>query len=105
LAGREHRAFLTPEAQSHLHQEGLQMLAALKFLNLADGSTENDTSRNNVPTIPNDPDEEMKRTQASWISDAAKRINPERDGKQNSQDVCRWEQSQQEEFKKWPDPN
>jgi hypothetical protein len=81
-------------------------LQLLNFSTLLTGSTENDTSRNvRVPTIPNDPDEEMKRTQALWISDAAKRINSERDGKQNSQDVCRWEQSQQEEFKKWPDPN
>jgi hypothetical protein len=52
-------------------REGLQMLAPLEFPFHDTNGTENDTHRNE-PTIPNDQDEEITRTQAQWISDAAK---------------------------------
>jgi hypothetical protein len=67
----EFDAYLTTGEQSLHSREGLQMLSPLEFPFHDTEGTEHDSSRNK-PTIPNDQDEEITRTQAQWISDAAK---------------------------------
>ena len=79
-------------------------MVALYFPFNASTSTEYGNLNKNAPVLSNVQNKGISRFQARWNLDAAEWINSERNGKQKSQDVCKWEKTQQEEFQKWTDP-
>ena len=100
----EYRAFLTPGAQSHLHPDGLALMVALYFPFHASVNTKYGKLNKNAPDLSNVQEKEISDGRARWNSDAAGWINAERNGRQKSQDVYKWEIVQREEFQKWTDP-
>ena len=103
MAGRVSSRFLPRASQCHLHPDGLALLVALSFPFNASTSTKYGNLKN-APVLSNVQNEEISRAQAQWNLDAAEWINSEQNGKQKSQNVCKWEKTQQKEFQKWVDP-